>query len=139
MAFPTASAAAGQTRHTTRAVKKNLLRLARQAAAPYQARHGDQRMFPRMPMTVGRGSRDANVTSAGSRRGGLIRQGFMPSVIQAWPLDNDDVLGLMQLAGSLGVAGHVTERVGGRPHQDARLVRLFDPRLENGRPVGGID
>ena len=55
------------------------------------------------------------------------------------PLDNDEVLGLMQSAGSLAVAGHVTERAGGRPHQDARLVHLFGPRLVNGCVVGGVD
>jgi len=37
-----------------RAVKENLLQRAWQATAPYQARHGDQRTFPRTPMTAGR-------------------------------------------------------------------------------------
>jgi hypothetical protein len=42
-------------------------------------------------------------------------------------------------AGSLAVAGHGTERAGGRPHQDARLVHLFNPCLVDGWLTGGVD
>ena len=36
--------------------------------------------------------------------------GFCRLSYKALPLDNDEVLGLLQPAGSLSVAGHVTER-----------------------------
>ena len=67
LAFPKVSGSRWSDRHTTRGVKENLLQRAWQAAAPYQARHGDRRMFPRTLMTVGRvpGTRTSPVSALG--------------------------------------------------------------------------
>src|SRR5580698_3557085 len=53
--------------------------------------------------------------------------------------DNDEALRLLQAAGFSAVAAYVTERAGGRPHQNVRLVSLFDPRLVNLWLMGPID
>jgi len=57
---------------------------------------------------------------------------------KAVPLDNDEVLGPVQPAVPPAVAGHVTGRAGGRPHEDARLTDLFDPRLVNRWLAGAV-
>jgi hypothetical protein len=67
LAFPKVSGRRLSDRNTTRDVKENLLQRASQAATPYQARHGDQRMFPRTPTTVGKvpGTRISPVAALG--------------------------------------------------------------------------
>jgi hypothetical protein len=75
LAFPKVSGSRWSDRNTTRGVKENLLQRASQAAAPYQARHGDQRMFPRTPMTVGKvPAREYRQWRRSARRAG--RAGF---------------------------------------------------------------
>jgi hypothetical protein len=105
LAFPKVSGSRWSDRNTTRGVKENLLQRAWQAAAPYQARHGDQRMFPRTPMTAGKvpGTRISPVAALGGE--GWSGRVFCHLSYKALPLDNDEVLGLMQPAGSLAIAG----------------------------------
>jgi hypothetical protein len=82
LAFPKVGGSRWSDRHTTRGVKENLLQRAWQAAAPYQARHGDRRMFPRTLMTVGRfPAREQH--QCRRLAGGLVGQGFVPPVIQS--------------------------------------------------------
>ena len=92
LAFPKVSGSLWSDRHTTRGVKENLLQLAWQAAAPYQARHGDQRTFPRTPMTVGRvpGTRTSPVSALGGK--GWSGRASCHLSYKALPLDNDEVL-----------------------------------------------
>jgi hypothetical protein len=53
--------------------------------------------------------------------------------------DDDEVLGLLQVAGFVAGSACFTERAGGRPHENARLVGFFDPRLVNLRLTGTVD
>jgi len=60
--------------------------------------------------------------------------------IRAWlsyearPLNYDKVLGLLQPAGLLAIAGHWA----GRAHEDECLVNIFDPRLVNLWPTRAL-
>jgi hypothetical protein len=53
------------------------------------------------------------------------------SLYETLAFDDDEVLRLLQAAGFSAVAAYSTERAGGRPHENVRLVSLFDPRLMN--------
>ena len=57
---------------------------------------------------------------------------------EARPLNYDKVLGLLQPAGLPAIAGHRAGRGGGRTHEDACLVNIFDPRLVNLRPARAV-